>query len=236
MFLNREQAGTILAKRLIEFISTKPILDRKLDIVVAALPRGGVPVALEVARKFGCRVELIVAKKLPFPGQPELAVGAVSSDGIVILNPDLPSDNEWHEYIKMQRQSLLICTKQVEQDLYAAAGYKMNTLKDKIVIVVDDGVATGMTAVAALETARRRGAAHVVMAAPVMSLESYHELRSHCDNVVTLSTPKPFISVGRHYSDFDQTTDEEVVAAMRESVNFVTLALPQGRDLGAKAV
>ena len=234
MFLNREQAGTILAKRLIEFISTKPILDRKLDTVVAALPRGGVPVALEVARKFGCRVELIVAKKLPFPGQPELAVGAVSSDGIVILNPDLPNDNEWQEYIRMQRQRLLLCTKQVEQDLYAAAGFRMSTLKDKIVIIVDDGVATGMTAVAAVQTARLRGAAHVVMAAPVMSLQSYHELCSHCDNVVTLSTPEPFVAVGRYYSDFDQTTDEQVVAAMRESANFAPLALPQGHDLGAK--
>ncbi len=87
MFLNREQAGTILSKRLTEFISTKPILDRKKDIVIAALPRGGVPVALEVARKFGCRVELIVAKKLAYPGQSELAIGAVSSDGIIVLDP-----------------------------------------------------------------------------------------------------------------------------------------------------
>ena len=236
MFLNREQAGTILAKRLTEFISTKPILDRKNDIVVAALPRGGVPVALEVARKFGCRVELIVAKKLPFPGQPELAIGAVSSDGITVFNPDLPNDNEWQEYINSQRQRLLLSTKQVEQELYAAAGYKKNALTDKIVIVIDDGVATGMTAVAAVETARRRGAAHVVMAAPVMSLESYHQLGSHCDNVVTLSTPEPFDSVGMHYSNFDQTTDEEVVAAMKESASFVTLSLPQGRDLGTKAV
>ncbi|MDR3612208.1 MAG: phosphoribosyltransferase family protein [Candidatus Obscuribacterales bacterium] len=236
MFLNREQAGTILAKRLAEYISANPNLDRKLDIVVVALPRGGVPVALEVARKFGCRVELIVAKKLSFPGQSEVAIGAVSSDGVVVLNPNLPSDNEWQEYIETQRQGLLISTKQMEQDLYAAAGYAENALTDKIVFVIDDGVATGMTAVVAVETARRRGAAHVIVAAPVMSLESYHYLHAHCDNVVALSTPEPFSSVGFHYSSFDQTTDQEVVAAMKESINFATPMLPLGRELGAKTV
>jgi predicted phosphoribosyltransferase len=225
-----------LAKRLAEYISANPILDRKLDIVVAAVPRGGVPVALEVARKFGCRVELIVAMKLPFPGQSELAIGAVSSDGILTLNPGLPIDNEWQEYIVSQHQDLDIRTKQVEQDLYAAAGYKKNSLTDKIVLVIDDGVATGMTAVVAIEAARRRGAVHVVIAAPVMSLDSYHYLRAHCDHVVALSTPEPFNSVGFHYSNFDQTTDQEVVAAMKESVNFANQALPPGRELGAKTV
>jgi predicted phosphoribosyltransferase len=218
-FANRTKAGQQLAEKL-NHLFQQSGLDEKANLIVVGLPRGGVPVALEVARKFGCPLDIIVSKKLPFPGQPEFAIGAVSSDGVVELNSDLPQDQEWKSYIEEQRQLLLSRTKLIEGQFYQLARCKASSFKDKVVIVVDDGVATGMTAIAAIETARRRGARRTIMAAPVMSSDSYRKLRSHCDDVVAINVPEGFRSVGQYYLDFTQTSDEEVVRALSESSQF----------------
>jgi len=199
-------------------------------MIVVGLPRGEVPVALQVARKFRCSLEVIVSKKLPFPGQPEYGIGAVSSDGVVALNPDLPQDQNWQSYIEDQREILLSRTKVLEGQFYQLAGRTAASFRDKIVIVVDDGVATGMTAIAAVDTARRRGAKLVFMAAPVMSCESYRQLRSHCDDVITINVPVEFYAVGQFYLDFTQTSDEAVVSALSESSQF-SLSRDSSRQL-----
>lgn len=217
MFENRTAAGKQLAKKLEQCWSRQRALYERSKLLVVGLPRGGVPVALEVAREFRCPLEVIVAKKLPCPDQPEYAIGAVSSDGIVILNPDLPEDPQWKSYIDEQRQKLLQLTMNLEKTFYVPANNEQSSFKDKVVIVVDDGVATGMTAIAALKTARKRGALRTVMAAPVMSSESYRELHSYCDEVVAISVPENFVAVGQHYLDFEPTSNEEVVAALREN-------------------
>lgn len=218
IFANRTQAGVLLAEEIQVHLRRHGMVD-PTKVAVVGLPRGGVPVALEVARKIGCPIEIIASKKLPFPGQPEYAIGAVSSDGVVVLNPDIGRTAEWNNYIEEQRRLLLDRTKQVENEFYRLAGIKPTSFKDKTVILVDDGIATGMTALAAVETARRRGAQHVILAAPVMSHDSYSELSRFC-SVITLSVPREFQSVGLHYSDFTQTTNDEVLKALVEASRF----------------
>jgi len=219
-FSDRQTAGHQLAERIVRYFH-RAGLKTGHNIVVVGLPRGGVPVALEVARLMECQLDIIVSKKLPYPGQPEFAIGAVSSDGIVVLNPDIPDKIEWQNYVEQERQRLLVQTVNIENRLYELSGRKRSTnYKDKVVIVVDDGVATGMTAIAALDTARHRGAGIVIAAAPVMSCESYRELGRHCDGVVACDVPEVFRSVGQHYENFEQTTDDEVVAALRGIVEY----------------
>lgn len=218
MFENRTKAGGQLAKKLWDQFASKELATS--NVLVVGLPRGGVPVALEVARRFSCPLEIIVSKKLAYPRQPEFAIGAVSSDGLVVISPDLPHEPDWEQYVEEQCQKLLEKTAKTEREFYQAAGRERSSFKDKVVIVVDDGVATGMTAMAAVDTARNRGATKVIMAAPVMSTESFYDLGPRCDDVVAISVPKTFLSVGQHYLDFGQTSDQEVVNALRSSINF----------------
>jgi putative phosphoribosyl transferase len=219
-FKDRIDAGSRLALKLEQYLANLPEKDRLSEILVVGLPRGGVPVALEVARKLCCPLEIIVSKKLPFPNQPEYAIGAVSSGGIFVLSPDIPQSRSWREYIEQQRRQLLVTTQRREDEFYVLAGRYRSSFIDKVVIVIDDGVATGMTAMAAIEAAKQRGALRVIMAAPVMSRESFGQLRSVCDDVVALSVPAVFNAVGQHYLEFTQTTNEEVVKALAESNNF----------------
>jgi len=222
MFLNREQAGKVLADKIESFFADKSGMHQRNDLIVVGLPRGGVPVALEVARRFGCPLEIIVAKKVPYPGQPEYAIGAVSSDGIAVLSPDVPKDFQWRNYIEGQRKLLLEKTRHAEQEFYDMAGRKPGSFAGKTVIVVDDGIATGMTAFAALETARQRGSDYIIMAAPVISPQSYRQLQAYCNEVIAVTRPLNFNNVGQHYLNFEQTTDEEVVRDLRQSLIFVS--------------
>lgn len=220
-FTDRHAAGRQLGERLLQYFQRNGLTNTRDNIVVIGLPRGGVPVALEVARILKCPLDIIVSKKLPYPSQPEFAIGAVSSDGLVVLSPEIPESFEWQNYIEQERKRLLDHTVTIENRFYRLSGRRRSTLyKDKVVVVVDDGVATGMTAIAALKTARHRGAGMIIAAAPVMSSDSYSELGKHCDGVVACDIPAYFQSVGQHYKNFEQTTDDEVVYALRESAQF----------------
>ncbi len=220
MFVNRKAAGVQLAQALEQYVSPYPGGEIERNVVVVGLPRGGVPVALEVARRLKCMLEVVVAKKIPYPGQPEFAIGAVSSDGVVVLNPDIPDNSQWKNYIQEQKQQLVQRTALTEEQFYFLAGRSRISFKDLTVILVDDGVATGMTAMAAVETIKLRGAARTIIAAPVISRDSYQQLCSHCDLLVALTVPEQFDTVSQHYSNFDETTNEEVVSAMRENLTF----------------
>ena len=216
-FPNRKFAGERLGERLVQYLEQHDLKNSN-DLVVVGLPRGGVPVAYEVAKRLQCPLEILASKKLPFPGQPEFAIGAVSSDGIVVLNPDIPVGEDWRHYVEQQRRGLLQKTAEIENQYYKRAGRPHRTdFKDKIVILIDDGVATGMTAIAALETFKERGAKMTIVAAPVMGKESYATLAEHASEVIALFLPDDFQAVGAHYQDFSQTTDEEVVQALRDS-------------------
>lgn len=223
IFADRKTAGELLAKKLDAYFSqTWGELNRS-RLLVIGLPRGGLPVALEVARKFKCPLDFIVAKKLPYPGMPEYAIGAVSSDGVTVITPNLQHQSQWKEYITTQREHLLQQTKEKEKYFKNASGHHSESLQGKVVIIVDDGIATGMTVAAAIESARHRGAQCTIVATPVISHESYQLLGAQADAVVALSVPREFCAVGKHYLNFTQTTDQQVIEALKEAEKFVPL-------------
>lgn len=202
LFQDRRDAGQQLAARLSHFRDEHPI--------VLGLPRGGVPVAFEVARALDAPLDVIVVRKLGVPFQPELGMGAIGEDGARVLNddvvrlarvtPDEIAAVETRERREVERRA----------DLYRK-GRSMIPLAGRTVIIVDDGIATGGTARAALQVARAHGARRVVLAVPVAPQESLAEMTALADEVVAVETPTPFYAVGEWYAQFTQTPDGEVI-------------------------
>ena len=188
------------------------------NLVVLGLPRGGVPVAFEVARQLDAPLDVIVVRKLGVPAQPELGMGAMGEDGVRVLNADVvlnarvrPTEIaavEARERREVERRATLY-----------RGGRGMMSLAGRTAIVVDDGIATGGTARAALEVVRAHGARRVVLAVPVAPEESVAELTGIADEVVALETPYPFYAVGGWYEQFTQTSDDEVVAILARAVS-----------------
>lgn len=200
-FLNRADAGRRLARRL---------RDLGGDVVVLGLPRGGVPVAAEVARALDAPLDVIVVRKLGVPSQPELAMGAVGEDGVLVLHPPVVHAAGVGEsaLAELERRARDEVNRRAER--FRGSRSRV-PLEGRTAVVVDDGIATGSTARAACEVARAHGAARVVLAAPVCAPESAAMLRGHVDRLVCLQIPDRFVAVGQYYRDFRQTTDEEVV-------------------------
>jgi len=202
VFPDRAAAGAALALELERRNLAKPLL-------VLALPRGGVPVAHEVARVLDAPLDVMLVRKVGMPGQPELAIGAVASGGIVVHEPgietDFPGLAETFEHIAAQERREL----ERRERLYRA-GLEPLELKAKTVILVDDGLATGYTMLAAVRAARAGGAAVIVVAAPVASPQAVALLRAEADDVVILQTPALLVAIGEWYEDFAQLEDAEV--------------------------
>lgn len=203
-FADRKRAGRLLAERLAHLRDTHPL--------VLALPRGGVPVALEIARLLDAQLDLLLVRKLGAPGHPEFGIGAVvdGAEPHMVLNPDvmkLVRPDE--EYVRQEYARQL---SELERRRAAYLGQRQApSLKGRTVVLVDDGIATGGTVRAALQGARRSDPARLVLAVPVAPRDTIESLRSECDEVVVLATPDPFIAVGRHYRDFTQVGDGEVI-------------------------
>ncbi|REJ08743.1 phosphoribosyltransferase [Microbacterium bovistercoris] len=201
-FRDRQEAGRMLGERLAE----RP----RPDAVVLGLPRGGVPVAAEVATTLHAPLDVLVVRKLGAPGQPEFAIGAVGEDGARVLNDDA------RRYIDELALAEATAKEAAEIERRVALfreGAPATDLRGRTAIVVDDGLATGATARAGCAIARARGAASVVLAVPVAAPDSLDTVAA--DEVVCLSTPAGFMAVGMHYVDFRQTSDAEVVALLR---------------------
>ena len=186
------------------------------DAIVLAVPRGGVVVGFEVANSLDLPLDVIVTKKIGAPDNPELAVGAVAEDGTFILDEDiLRQIYVPKEYIKEE------VARQRQEIQRRLIRYRGNVpypeIKDREVIVVDDGVATGSTLKAALRLVRSKGAKIVKVAIPVGPPETIRELKELADQVVVLITPEPFYAIGQFYEDFSQTSDEEVTELLRRS-------------------
>lgn len=199
-FRDRTQAGQLLAKRLERYAGT--------NALVLALPRGGVPVGAEIARALSADLDIVIPRKIPAPGDPELAIGAVSSHG-VLLNEDLVRNlSVSSEYI---REAVAKEKAEIERRsrLYRGAE-PAPTIEGRTVIIVDDGVATGYTMLAALRGARSQDPKRLVAAVPVAPPDSVPTLEAEADEVVVLSTPVLFFAVGQFYEDFSQVSDEEV--------------------------
>ena len=221
MFKNRIDAGRALAERLGHL--------RGADLVVVGLPRGGVPVAAEVARALDAPLDVIVVRKLGVPFQPELAMGAIGEDGIRVVNDDVVrvagvGDDEVKIVESRERAEL---TRRASR---FRAGRARIGLGDRVVVVVDDGIATGSTARAACEVARGEGASRVVLAVPVAPPDWTRRLAGVADEFVCVETPEPFYAVGQFYRDFSQTTDEEVIACLEQAALEQPVAAAFGDD------
>ena len=184
------------------------------DVVVLALPRGGVPVAVEVAAAIGAPLDLFVVRKLGTPGHRELAMGAIASGGIRVVNADVV-----HRY-GMTQAAIEAVAKDEQQELERReAVYREGRpplpLAGRVVILIDDWLATGSTMRAAVQAVRQRNPARVVVAVPVGARETCDELSALADEVVCARMPEPFYSVGQWYLDFGQTTDEDVRRLLR---------------------
>ncbi|MBA3849774.1 MAG: phosphoribosyltransferase [Opitutus sp.] len=207
-FKDRKEAGRLLAMRL-------QTLAARDDVVVLALPRGGVPVAHEVAAALRAPLDVMVVRKLGAPYDEELAVGALGPTGLRVLNhallEDLAVPPRALDQIVAQEQREL----ERRERLYRH-GRPALDLRGKIVLLVDDGIATGATMRVAVATAREAGARRIVVVAPVMAREAYFVLRPKADEVCTLQIPKEFRAVGEFYADFAQESDAHVVELLSE--------------------
>ena len=201
----------------------------KEDVVVLGLPRGGVPVAFEVAHALGRPLDIIMVRKLGVPFQPELAMGAIGEGGVRILNREAQlaqvTGAELAEVERRERAELERRSRRYRGDRPPVA------LVGRTAVVVDDGMATGSTARAACQVARALGAGRVVMATPVASRSSLAELGEICDQVVCLEAPEPFYAVGEWYRDFSPTSDAEVQALLQRAAQGLT-ASPAVASIG----
>lgn len=206
-FRDRVDAGRQLAERLDRY-RAQP------DIIVLGLPRGGVPVAAEVARALGAPLDVMLVRKLGLPQQPELAMGAIASGGIRVMNEDLLS------YLRIPQSTIDAVAAREQQVLDARErAYRGDrppvTLDGKTVILVDDGLATGASMRAAVSAARQRKAARVVVAVPVAAPETISDMRREVDDIVFVQAPSRFSAVGLWYEDFSETSDETVTKLLR---------------------
>jgi putative phosphoribosyl transferase len=205
IFADRVEAGRQLAQELERF--------RGPDVVVLGLPRGGVPVARQIADALGAPLDVVVVRKLGAPSHHELAMGAIGEGGVRVVSRDIvrsvgATDEEVAEVEEAERAELERRARQFRGERVRA------DVNGKTAIVVDDGIATGATARAACQVVRALGAAHIVLATPVAPPGLEHRLADVADEFVFLDQPRHFAAVGQFYANFDQTTDAEVIAAL----------------------
>ncbi|HST30274.1 MAG TPA: phosphoribosyltransferase [Chthoniobacterales bacterium] len=202
IFPNRPEAGRFLATKLSKYAG-------RSDVVVLGLPRGGVPVAYEVAQALRVPLDVFIVRKLGVPGFEELAVGAIASGGVRVLNPDvvsaLPNADEIIDAVTERETAEMERREHEYRD-----GRPPPEIRGQTVILIDDGLATGATMRAAVKALRQRGATKIVVAVPVGPPDTCREFEDVADEVVCASAPEFFQAVGQYYEDFSQTSDEEV--------------------------
>ena len=207
MFRDRVEAGAVLAGCLAQY--------KGHDVLVLGIPRGGVPVAAEVAKALGAELDVIVARKLGAPGQPELAIGAVTSNGGRFVNGsalrglDVPE-----EYLRSVTEAEMAEARRREQKF--RRGRPAARIKDRLVIIVDDGLATGATMRASVRSVRSREPAKLVVAVPAGSRDACAALRQEADEVICPHQPEPFWAVGLCYQHFEPTLDDEVSGILEQ--------------------
>lgn len=202
LFHDRHEAGRLLAAKLTAY-ANRP------DVLILALPRGGVPVAYEVAVALHVPMDVFLVRKLGVPGQEELAMGAIASGGVRVLNEEVV------EALGIPEQVIdEVAARELQELERRECAYRGNRpmpdVRGRVVILIDDGLATGSTMRAAAAALRQQGPARIVVAIPVAAAQTCDELRAEVDEVICVSTPAPFYAVGVWYENFVQTTDAEV--------------------------
>ena len=208
-FFDRTEAGQFLA----ETLSTYANRD---DVVVLALPRGGVPVAAKVAKNLNAPLDVFVVRKLGLPGHPELAMGAIASGGVRVFNGEVVNALRISDEVIDAVSAEELIELQRREKAYRA-GLPPLDVEGKTVIVVDDGVATGSTMLAAVSALRQLNAARIVVAAPVIAASTYSDTQRAADEVAAVMMPEHFYAVGQWYEDFFQTSDQEVRDLLAEA-------------------
>lgn len=203
VFRDRQDAG----RRLAEYFLEHPLEGR---VVVLGLPRGGIPVAYEIARALKAPLDVLVVRKLGAPFNPELAIGAIGPRGVVFLNEQLVEMLHISEDTLSSIRERELAVLSERERTYRRASEPLE-VEGRTVIVVDDGIATGATMMAAVQTLEQLAPLHIVVAVPTASVEAYTELKRRAIDVVALHTPEPYIAVGAWYQHFEQTSDQEVV-------------------------
>lgn len=206
IFRDREQAGQLLAHALDHYRGNK-------DLLVLGLPRGGVPVAREVAQHLNAPLDVLIVRKLGVPWQPELALGAVATGGVVVFNDSVLS------HVSVSDRDLRLIAEREWRELKRREGVYRGLVPEpqvagKTVILVDDGIATGSTMRAGVKALRSQGPARIVVAVPVAPSSTVRSLLAEADEVVCLQTPEDFGAVGSWYRNFSQLTDQEVRALL----------------------
>lgn len=205
-FENRTEAGRLLGRRLEKYRGQRPL--------VLAIPRGAVPMGKIVADALDGELDVVLVRKLRAPYNPELAIGSIDENGAVYLDPD--TRDLWDEpYLEAEERAQMETLRQRRQQ-YEPAGAPIDAA-GRIVIVLDDGIATGSTMIAALRAVRSRGPARLVAATGVASADALRLIREEADEVVCLETPPVLYAIGYHFLDFSQVSDEDVVATLREA-------------------
>lgn len=206
---NRTAAGKALAQALAEYRGRE-------DAIVLALPRGGVPVASQVASHLGLRLDVLVVRKLGLPSYRELAMGAIASGGVRVLNDEVVRAHR----VSPEEIAAVAASEQAELDRRDRA-YRgtrpFPALTGQVVILVDDGLATGATMEAAVLAVHKLGAAEVIVAVPVAPADTVQRLATVADRVICLATPEPFFAIGNWYLDFGQTSDQEVLDLLAQA-------------------
>lgn len=207
---DRKEAGILLAGKLKKY-------GGRSDVLVLALPRGGVPVAFEVSRALKLALDVFPVRKLGAPGNPELAMGAITRGGIIELNEDVISAlgidrTAIDKVVRSERMEL------ARREKLYSGNSPAHEIKGKTIIIIDDGLATGASMKAAVKALRILGASMIIAAVPVAPASAFMELSQTADEAVCLKAADNFFSVGEWYADFTQTTDEEVIELMEESI------------------
>jgi len=210
IFKDRVEAGQLLAKKLEKEIK------KAQNVVVLAIPRGGVVVGKELSQFLSCPLDVIVTKKIGAPNNPELAIGAVGTIGEPVIDKDLANQTgASQEYL--QSQISQIKTQVKERETRFRVGRPALNLKDKLVIITDDGVATGATMKAAVEIVRQQNPKKIMVAVPVIAQDTLGEIEKLADEVVFIQAPKLFFAVGQFYQNFEQVSDSHVIKLLLKS-------------------
>ncbi|MGE5656579.1 MAG: phosphoribosyltransferase [Actinomycetota bacterium] len=216
LFRDRAEAGEKLAQAVLSEIAQFNLtVNDEITPVVYALPRGGLPIAVPIARRLGCPLDVVVAKKIARPDNPELAIGAVTAEGHLVWSKQKPRN------IRIQNATLQVAQEKALSQLTALApGRPSVTPKGALVILVDDGIATGMTMLAAAQALRMQQPAQLWICVPVTPPELIEFLHEVSDRLIVLETPDPFFSVSRFYEEFPQVETEEALACLRQQAEW----------------